>query len=107
MVASAEHLIYERIHDRLNAILFYEEITRHQTDNDIKEAMQHPIDVRDMRIVQARCKFWKDVCELRSEWEEDKYVLLLAFPRAVTGRTGRARHIQELERRLNDRDHYL
>ena len=94
-------------HDRLNAILFYEEMTRHQTDNDVKEAMQHPIDVRDMRIVQARCKFWKDVCELRSEWEEDKYVLLLAFPRAVTGRTGRARHIQELERRLNDRDDHL
>ncbi|KAM3550780.1 hypothetical protein ARSEF4850_008179 [Beauveria asiatica] len=94
-------------HDRLNAILFYEEMARHQTDNDVKEAMKHPIDVRDMRIVQARCKFWKDICELRSEWEEDKYVLLLAFPRAVTGRAGRARHIHELEQRLDDRDDRL
>ncbi|EJP61525.1 uncharacterized protein BBA_09549 [Beauveria bassiana ARSEF 2860] len=94
-------------HDRLNSTLFYEEMARHQTDNDVKEAMKHPIDVRDMRIVQARCKFWKDICELRSEWEEDKYVLLLAFPRAVTGRTGRARHIHELEQRLDDRDDRL
>lgn len=68
-------------HDWLNAILFYEEMTRLRRDND--------------------------VCELRSEWEEDKYVLLLAFPRTVTGRTGRARHVQDLERRLNDRDDHL
>ncbi|KAM3519859.1 hypothetical protein MY4038_009648 [Beauveria bassiana] len=94
-------------HDRLNAILFYDHMARHQTDNDVREAMKHPIDVRDMRIVQARCKFWKDICELRSEWEEDKYVLLLAFPRAVTGRTGRARHVHELEQRLNDRGDQL
>ncbi|KAM3560555.1 hypothetical protein ARSEF4850_003598 [Beauveria asiatica] len=94
-------------HDRLNAILFYEEMARHQTDHDVKEAMKHPIDVRDMRIVQARCKFWKDICELRSEWEEDKYLLLLAFPRAVTGRTGRARHIHELEQRLDNPDDRL
>ncbi|KAJ2983489.1 hypothetical protein NQ176_g649 [Zarea fungicola] len=94
-------------HDRLNAVLFYEEMKRHETDSDVKEAMKHPIDVRDMRIVQARCKFWKDACELRSEWGEDKYVLLLAFPRTVTGRTGRSRHIQELEQRLNDRGDHL
>ncbi|KAJ2981954.1 hypothetical protein NQ176_g1708 [Zarea fungicola] len=94
-------------HDRLNAILFYEEMKRYQTDNDVKEAMKHPTDVRDMRIVQARCKFWKDICEIRSEWGEDKYVLLLAFPRTVTGRTGRSRHIQELERRLNNGDDHI
>ncbi|KAJ2975453.1 hypothetical protein NQ176_g5510 [Zarea fungicola] len=94
-------------HDRLNAVLFYEEMKRHHTDNDVKEAMKHPIDVRDMRIVQAHCKFWKDNCEIRSEWGEDNYVLLLAFPRTVTGRTGRSRHIQELEKRLNDGDDHI
>jgi len=30
---------------------------RYQTDKDIKEVMKHPIDVRDMRTVQAHCKF--------------------------------------------------
>ncbi|KAJ3492923.1 hypothetical protein NLG97_g5059 [Lecanicillium saksenae] len=89
-------------HDRRNAVLFYEEMKRHKTDQDVKGAMKYPTSIQDMRAVQAHCKFWKDICELRSSWGEDKYVLLLAFPRNFTGRSGRARHIRELEQRLND-----
>lgn len=53
--------------------------------------MKYSIDIRDMCAVQAHCKFWKNICEVRVSGGKDKDVLLLAFPRNFTDRTGRVR----------------
>lgn len=82
-------------HQRHNAVRFYEEMNRLGSDSDIiREALRfsspsaiskRPTDktIAKMKLIKDQCAFWKDLCELLSDWGDDKFVILCAIPPKV------------------------
>ncbi|KAG9250650.1 uncharacterized protein F5Z01DRAFT_693796 [Emericellopsis atlantica] len=101
-------------HERLNAVRFCEEMEGLGTPEDVRQAMSYSVDlecVPKMRGLQKQCEFWRDVCNLRRDWNMGKYVLLLALPTHPPLRqlatASKAQLLRNLKRRLDDETHPL
>lgn len=96
-------------HERYNAILFHDRMEALEGREAVVRAMSHPVNLhclREMRLTQARYRFWRDICDVRREWGQRKYVLLLSVPRISSPRSMRESEknqiISGLRSRLDD-----
>jgi hypothetical protein len=61
--------------------------------------------VDEMRLMQSSCRFWRELCDLRSEWGDGKYSMLLVGSKSVINKMSKVQKdafIAAIRMRLSD-----
>ncbi|KAI9147308.1 hypothetical protein HJFPF1_12327 [Paramyrothecium foliicola] len=97
-------------HQRYNAVLFHDKMQQLHDSNAVEQAWGHngltdrPV-VDEMRLMQSSCRFWRELCDLRSEWGDGKYTMLLVGSKSVINKMSRVQKdafIAAIRMRLSD-----
>jgi hypothetical protein len=97
-------------HQRYNAVLFHDKMQQLHDSNAVEQAWGHggltdrPV-VDEMRLMQSSCRFWRELCDLRSEWGDGKYTMLLVGSKSVINKMSRVQKdafIAAIRLRLSD-----
>ncbi|OHE90323.1 hypothetical protein CORC01_14384 [Colletotrichum orchidophilum] len=76
---------------RYIGLLFYKEMTRLGSDQEVALRLKTSItkrELREMRRHQSDFQIWHDICDLRHDWRSGRYALLCALPESF--QAGRA-----------------
>jgi hypothetical protein len=75
-------------HQRYNAVLFHDKMEQLHSSTAVEQAwgsngLWDRPGVKEMRLMQTSCRFWRELCDLRSEWGDGKYTMLLVGSKSL------------------------
>ncbi|KAK0744817.1 hypothetical protein B0T21DRAFT_279959 [Apiosordaria backusii] len=105
--------VVSEFHKRYNGILFYEKMEQIKGINPLLLERDYNIDcstLKEMRSLQPKFRFWRDLCRLHPDQGWAKYTLLCAIPegyRVPNGRNLQDAKISEIQLRLSNENDTL